>query len=83
MLRVERLGCVSVELPVDEIVPPVVAAFGPADLLAGPPGDDDGMHVGAMCEGFVDVRLELRHRAAPEAAVGRHYDAGAEVEDAT
>ena len=81
MLRVVRLRVVFVALPVDDVVPPHVAPFGPLDVLASSADDQHCAYIRALRQRLVDGRLECACRATPIAPVRCNDDAGIGVLD--
>ena len=70
-------------LPLDDLVPPHVAALGPGDLLAGAADDQHVLDaVGPCATRVVDGGLERGRLAAPVAAVGGDDQLGVGVLDA-
>ena len=63
LLGIEGLGLVAGRLAVDDVVPPVVPALLPGDVLAGAPHDQHAADVGALVR--ASSTLTFRAAAAP------------------
>ena len=72
-LAVERGSGAVVARIVHEVVPPVVASFGPLDFGPDALGHHAMLDGGALGERLVDGGLERQRLAAPPAGVGREH----------
>src|SRR6185436_8116910 len=81
VLAVEGLRRVLLGRAVDGVVPPHVAALGPADVLPGTAYDEHAAHVGALLQRLVHRRLQRRGSTAAVPAVGGDHDPGVAVLD--
>ena len=77
----DRLALIG--LPVDDVVPPVVAVRNHVDAMPGRLDDDGRLDRGRARERFVGVMLESDLLAAPVPAIGGDQDLGLAVVDPT
>ena len=81
VLGVHLLGCAVGVCPLDEVVPPHVAACLHVDRLSGALEHDHGLDVGTLFERLVHVLLERHDAAAAPATVRREQHGRLRVVD--